>query len=246
MQKTTQIALRLLIVDDHPEIHEPLAAYLRRYGFEVSAAEDGEQMRAALHESRFDLIVLDVMLPGEDGLSLCRYVHEHLAIPVILLSALGETSDRIAGLEIGADDYLVKPFDPRGLVARIRRVIRRTRHADSPLSGAPRTRYRFASWVMDVEKRELSNVQDGTPLDIGDAEFRLLRVLLENPQTVLSRDRLLDLTCRLEANVFDRSIDSQISRLRRKLGDDARNPRLLRTVWGDGYILTADVVRSSA
>ncbi|MBW7902510.1 MAG: response regulator transcription factor [Rhodocyclaceae bacterium] len=233
---------RILVVDDHPEIYQPLATYLGRYGYQVTTAEDGKQMREALACDRFDLIVLDVMLPGEDGLSLCRFVREHLDIPVILLSALGEISDRVAGLEIGADDYLVKPFDPRELVARIKGVIKRTRRTAFP-APRPGICYRFADWLVNIEKREVRNQLDGQPLELGNAEFRLLQALLENPNTVLNRERLLDLTSRQENSVFDRSIDSQISRLRRKLGDDARTPRLLRTVWGDGYMLTVDVVR---
>ncbi len=236
----------ILVVDDHPDIHEPLASYLGRYGFAVVVAENGKQMRALLGERTVDLIVLDIMLPGEDGLSLCRFVREHLGIPVILLSALGEPSDRIAGLEIGADDYVVKPFDPRELVARIKGVLRRTRPPVAAESLIARTCYRFASWVMDIDKREVRSQHDGRPLELGNAEFRLLQALVENPHTVLNRERLLDLTSRQDSSVFDRSIDSQISRLRRKLGDDARNPQLLRTVWGDGYIFTGDVQRSPA
>lgn len=236
---------KILVVDDHADIYEPLAIYLGRYGFAVATAEDGRQMRAALADQHFDLIVLDVMLPDEDGLSLCRFVREHLGIPVILLSALGESSDRIAGLEIGADDYVVKPFDPRELVARIKVVMRRSRTAESAVAHWARTCYRFAHWVMDVDKREVRNQHSGQVLELSSAEFRLLQALLEHPNTVLNRERLLDLTSRQDSSVFDRSVDSQISRLRRKLGDDARNPRLLRTVWGDGYILTSDVLRAA-
>jgi two-component system OmpR family response regulator len=235
---------RILVVDDHAEIREPLATFLHRYGFQVVMAQDGKEMRAILAESQFDLIILDVMLPGEDGLSLCRFVCEHLGTPVILLSALGESGDRIAGLEIGADDYVNKPFDPRELVARIKSVIRRTRPS-APSSLPHRPRYRFANWLMDPGKIELRDQQKGELVELGDAEFRLLHVLVENPRTILSRERLLDLTSQQDASVFDRSIDSLISRLRRKLGDDARNPQLLRTVWGNGYIFTADVTLSS-
>lgn len=231
---------RILVVDDHAEIREPLASFLLRYGFEVATAKDGKQMRAILSERQFDLIILDVMMPGEDGLSLCRFVCEHLGTPVILLSALGESGDRIAGLEIGADDYVTKPFDPRELVARIKSVIRRS-HASTQAGSQRSPRYRFANWLMDPGKIELRDQKNGALIELGDAEFRLLQVLVENSKTILSRERLLDLTSQQESNVFDRSIDSLISRLRRKLGDDARNPQLLRTVWGNGYIFTADV-----
>lgn len=236
---------RILIVDDHAEMHEPLAAYLGRYGFLVTTVKNGQQMRTALLDEQFDLILLDVVLPGEDGLALCRFVREHVGIPVILLSALGEASDRIAGLEVGADDYLVKPFDPRELVARIKNVIRRTQPMLFFPTTVARTCYKFSNWVMDIEKREVRHQQGGQPLDLSNTEFRLLQVLLENPNTVLNRERLLQLTCRQDSEVFDRSIDSQISRLRRKFSDDAKNPRLLRTIWGNGYILTTDVSRST-
>ena len=201
-------------------------------------------MSAILFNRHFDLIVLDMALPDADGLSLCRFVCETYAIPLILLSALTETSDRVTGLEMGADDYLVKPFDPRELVARIRSVLRRSSRFPVFTHRQAPDCYCFANWLMDIGKREIQNQQNGQTLEFGDAEFRLLRVLLENPNTILSRNRLLDLTNQPQNDVFDRSIDTLISRVRRKLGDDAKHPRLLRTVWGKGYILTADVSRS--
>ena len=242
----------ILIVDDHQDIREPLSTYLRRFDFDVEAVADGKAMRQRLDERRFSLIVLDIMLPGENGLSLCRHVCEHRGIPVILLTAVTEQADRVAGLEIGADDYVVKPFDPRELVARIRGVLRRTQPkavpaADGakPQDGAaparPGKRFCFDGWVFDTERRELHN-PEGDEVPLSTAEFHLLSVLVEHPNRVLSRSRLLDLTNRADAAVFDRSIDSQVSRLRKKLEPDPRRPSLLKTARGDGYLLATKVV----
>jgi two-component system OmpR family response regulator len=228
----------LLVVDDHEDIRKPLAEFLLRYGFQVTAVADGTAMRESLSRQTFDLILLDVMLPGEDGLSLCRYVHEHLGTPVILLTAMDDPVDRVAGLEIGADDYVVKPFDPRELVARIRTIFRRMRLFRTSPAGQPR--YEFSGWTLETARRTLHRA-DGEYVELSSTEFRLLRALLDHANTVLSREKLLDLINRGEAQVFDRSIDSQVSRLRKKLGDDSRNPALLRTAWGDGYLLSADV-----
>lgn len=239
---------RILIVDDHQDIREPLATYLRRYGFDVTTAVDGVEMRALLAQAHYELIVLDVMLPGEDGFSLCRYVAERIATPVILLTAMDEQADRIAGLEIGADDYVVKPFDPRELVARIKSVLRRTTgpRAPEPVPvpapiGVEGGRYGFEGWVFDTRRRELRDPA-GLPVLLSTAEFHLLRVLVTHPNVVLSRNRLLDLTSRVEeASVFDRSIDSQVSRLRKKLELDPRKPSLIKTARGDGYLFAGRV-----
>jgi len=242
-------AHNILIVDDHQDIRDPLATYLQRFDFDVASVGDGRGMRALLAERRFDLILLDVMLPDENGLSLCRYVVEHLHIPVILLSAISEQADRVAGLEVGADDYVVKPFDPRELVARIRSVLRRAqRHRVCPAPAEPAARllasekrFLFDGWVFEPRRRELRNPQ-GEAVALSTAEFQLLAVLLENPNRVLSRDQLLDLTLRAEHVMFDRSIDSQVSRLRKKLEADPRRPALLKTVRGGGYMLAAQVL----
>jgi len=233
---------RVLVVDDHEDIRLPLAAYLRKYGLEVTTADNGLQMRALLEREHFDLILLDVMLPGEDGLSLCRYVHEHLSTPVILLTAMADPADRVAGLELGADDYVVKPFDPRELVARIRGIFRRTKISQRQQTDAAREkqRYVFGNWELDLTRRELRSA-DARVVSLSATEFRLLRALVENANMVLSREKLLDLMNHGDAPVFDRSIDSQVSRLRKKLEDDARHPRLLRTAWGDGYLLSTNV-----
>ncbi len=237
----------LLLVDDHADIREPLSTFLRRYDFEVEAVAAGAAMRQCLQARVFDLIVLDVMLPGEGGLSLCRYVSEHVGTPVILLTAMADQVDRIAGLEIGADDYVVKPFDPRELVARIRSVLRRTqgRGGDEgpallAMSQEREYRFSFAGWSLDTRTRELRD-PDARSIALSTSEFHLLRTLLENAGRVLTRSQLLDHTQRTDTVNFDRSIDSQISRLRKKLEPDSRRPHLLKTVRGDGYMLAAKV-----
>ncbi len=229
----------LLVVDDHRSIRDPLAAYLRRQGFEVTTACDGVDTRARLQEQRFDLVVLDRMLPGEDGLSLCRHIGEAFSTPVIMLTAKAEHADRIAGLDQGADDYVTKPFSVDELVARIRSVLRR---AGAPVAAArngSNGQLHFAGWSLDLLHRHLRDPQ-GVQVALSTMEFRLLCVFLERPNQVLSRDDLLDLSRRDNVS-FDRSIDSQISRLRRKLEDDPRHPTLLKTIWGDGYLLAATV-----
>ena len=232
----------ILIVDDHANIREPLATYMRRFDFDVETVADGQAMRQRLDERPFNLIVLDIMLPGEDGLALCRYVCEHVGTPVILLTAMSEQADRIAGLEVGADDYVVKPFDPRELVARIRSVLRRDRRLQAAAAQRQdaEPRYYFNGWVLDAETRELRNERD-QEVPMSTAEFHLLRAFVENPNRVLSRAQLLDLTGRSDMAPFDRSIDTQVSRLRRKLEADPRQPRLLKTVRGDGYLLAAKI-----
>lgn len=238
----------ILIVDDHSDIRDPLATYLRRFDFDVESVADGRAMRQRLEQRSFSLIVLDVMLPGENGLSLCRHVSEHIGTPVVLLTAVTEQADKIAGLEVGADDYVVKPFDPRELVARIRSVLRRAQQA-MPASEqddwhSDRTCFVFNGWTLDTKARELRNPQNEL-VALSTAEFHLLRTLLENPYRVLSRSQLLDLTQRTQAEVFDRTIDSQISRLRKKLESDPRRPDLLKTARGDGYLLAATVTTTT-
>lgn len=240
----------ILIVDDHQSIRDPLATFMRRYDFDVDTAGDGIAMRQLLKDHRYDLIILDVMLPGEDGLSLCGFVAEHIGTPVILLTAMTDQADRVAGLEIGADDYVLKPFDPRELVARVRSVLRRgaRRRADDAAQSPPaqealaEKRYTFEGWSFDLTTRELQD-PGLSPVPLTTAEFHLLRALLENPNRVLSRQQLMDLTQREGAAFFDRSIDTQISRLRKKLESDTRQPRMLKTVRGDGYLLAARNIR---
>lgn len=237
------VSPQILLVDDEAALREPLAEYLIRQGFAVTQAASASQARSHLRTTIPDLVLLDIMMPGEDGLSLCRHLSETRSIPTILLTAKGEPTDRIVGLEIGADDYVVKPFDPRELVARIRSVLRRasresTRPADNVL-------LEFDGWQLEPLKRRLIN-PEGAVVAISSAEFRLLMALLEHPRQVLDRDRLLDMVQGREAHLFDRAVDNQISRLRRKIEADNRNPQLIQTVWGGGYMLAADVRRIPA
>lgn len=229
---------QVLVVDDHADIREPLVTYLARCGLRAVGAADGKAMRTQLALQHFDLIVLDIMMPGEDGLSLCRHVAATSGTPVILLTARTGLAERVRGLEVGADDYLVKPFDPPELVARIRAVLRRqARAAGAATRGA---RLLFDRWMFQPARRELSDAT-GRPVPLSEAECQLLSVLVANANQVLSRDTLLELTQRSDQSVFDRSIDTQISRLRRKLERDARRPELIKTVWGNGYLFAAEV-----
>jgi two-component system OmpR family response regulator len=232
----------LLLVDDHRDIRESLTAYLRQQGYRISTAESAAAARKVLTASAIDLVVLDIMMPGEDGLTLCRSLRATTHVPIILLTAMTEDTDRVVGLEMGADDYVTKPFNPRELLARIKAVLRHT-HALPPLRQplASET-LRFDRWTLDVRRRELIG-EDGVAVALSTAEFVLLSALLAHPQMVLSRDQLLDLTRGRDAEVFDRSIDNQISRLRKKIEADPKRPRLIKTYWGGGYSFTAEVVR---
>jgi two-component system OmpR family response regulator len=230
----------ILVVDDEREIRDPLAKYLTKNGLRASMAANAAEARKELHTSAIDLVVLDIMMPGEDGLSLCRHLREAADVPVILLTAMAEDTDRVVGLEIGADDYVTKPFNPRELLARIRAVLRRAGAVPRPRDGMETKRLRFVDWVLDMDRRELTGA-DGVAVPLSTAEFRLLSVFLQRPHIVLSREQLLDLTSGRAAQVFDRSIDNQVSRLRRKIEVDPRNPALVKTVWGGGYVFAADV-----
>jgi len=233
---------RLLVVDDEAALREPLAEYLSRQGFIVTQAASAAQARSVLRDDTPDLVLLDIMMPGEDGLSLCRHLVEARAIPTIFLTARGEATDRIVGLEIGADDYVVKPFEPRELVARIRSVLRRAGRGAQP---ADNEMFEFEGWRLDPLKRRLTD-PEGAVVAISSVEFRLLLAFVEHPRQVLDRDRLLDMVQGREAHLFDRAVDNQVSRLRRKIEADSRNPQLIQTVWGGGYMLAADVRRVTA
>lgn len=230
----------ILVVDDDPGIRGLLGEYLERHGFRVSLANDGVQMRRALDASRPNLIVLDLMLPGEDGLALCRDLRSRSGIPIIMLTARADEVDRIVGLEMGADDYLAKPFSPREMLARIKSVLRRVRTLP-PARGASH-RVRFAGWTLDLAARQLV-APDEVIVSLSGAEFRLLSVFVEHPNRVLDRNQLMDLTIGRAASPFDRSIDVQVSRLRTRLRDDGREPRLVKTVRNEGYVLAAAVER---
>ncbi|WP_375291487.1 response regulator [Qipengyuania sp.] len=232
----------LLLVDDEATLREPLAEYLTRQGFVVREAESAAAARSELTNWSPDLVLLDIMMPGEDGLSLCRHLVEAKHLPVILLTAKDEAMDRIVGLEIGADDYVPKPFEPRELVARIRSVLRRaSREATTPGDDDAFV-YSFEGWELDPLKRRLTD-PEGALIAISTAEFRLLKALVDHPRQVLDRDRLLDMVQGREAHLFDRAVDNQVSRLRRKIEVDSRNPELIQTVRGGGYRLAADVAR---
>jgi two-component system OmpR family response regulator len=240
MLRTATVAndqAHILVIDDDRAIRKPLAEYLRRHGFRTSTAADGREMDRLLATARVDVIVLDIMMPGEDGLSICKRLQETFQTPIILLTALGESADRIVGLELGADDYVTKPFDPRELVARVKSVLRRSEML-------PRRRrqskglVRFDRWRFDFSRREIV-ANDDVVVRLSSGEHLLLVSLIEHAGVTLTRDQLLDLTKGREAQLFDRSIDNQISRLRRKLEIDPRNPRIILTQWGGGYVFAA-------
>ena len=229
----------VLVVDDSADIREPLAKYLARKGLRVSTANGGQEMRRVLKTSAVDLVVLDIMMPGEDGLSLCRSLRETTETPVILLTAMAEDTDRVVGLEIGADDYVTKPFNPRELLARIRAVLRRSQSLPKAAGPADAVRIRFDRWMLDTARRELLG-EDGVAVPLSTAEFRLLAVFLRRPGMVLSREQLLDLTAGRSLEPFERSIDNQVSRLRKKIEADPRSPVIIKTVWGGGYVFAAE------
>lgn len=229
----------ILVVDDDIEIRELLAHFLREHGFQVSLAEDGEALFGELLSCPPDLVVLDLMLPGEDGLTLCRRLTAEHALPIIMLTAVAEDADRIVGLEMGADDYLTKPFNPRELLARIRAVLRRAGQVGTPGGGQ---RVNFEGWELDLGRRELKRA-DGALVPLSAGEFRLLQVLADHPQQVLSRDFLLERTHGRESGPYDRSVDIQLSRLRRKLEINPKEPAIIKTVRGGGYMFSLPVVR---
>ncbi|MDD5056435.1 MAG: response regulator [Sideroxydans sp.] len=240
---TSTTAPRILIVDDDADIRSLLADYLGEQGWHISTAQDGAAMQQMLDTTPIDLIVLDLTLPGSDGLTLCRDLRAHSAIPVIMLTARSAPLDRILGLEMGADDYLCKPFEPRELLVRIRNVLRRS---SAPMNDASSSSalWHFADWTLDETTRQVQNSQ-GLVVMLSGGEYRLLKALLERPNRALNRDQLLGLTQGRETDPLDRSIDLHISRLRQKLGDDARQPKLIKTLRNEGYLLAANVKRGA-
>lgn len=236
-----EVTSHILVVDDHREIRDLLARFLCKHGMRASVAADAEEARKVLKNSAIDLIVLDIMMPGEDGLSLARKLGEGKEIPFILLTALVEETDRIIGLEIGADDYVTKPFNPRELVARIKAVLRRTHSIPPSREPEPDRSVRFGRWVFNAGRREIKCCDKDIITSLSHSECLLLSVFLDRPNIVLNRDQLLDLTKGRMANLFDRSIDNQVSRLRRKIEDDPKKPLLIQTVWGGGYKFAGNV-----
>ena len=230
----------ILVVDDDAEIRSLLREYLQKQGYRVTVVADGKAMQAALATARPDLVVLDLMLPGEDGLSLCRALRARSSLPVIMLTARGEETDRIVGLEMGADDYLAKPFSPRELLARIRSVLRRTRSLPDNLAPETVSAFRFGGWTLDAATRNLT-APDGVVIPLSGTEYRLLRVFLAHPNRVLTRDQLIELMSSRDSGAFDRAIDVQVSRLRHRLREDAREPAMIKTVRSQGYVLAAHV-----
>ncbi|MGN8159099.1 response regulator [Salinisphaera sp. RV14] len=230
----------ILVVDDHRDIRDSLSRYLVGHGYRVSAAADAGAARRQIRDAALDLVILDIMMPGEDGLSLCRWLRETTAIPVILLTAVAEETDRVIGLEMGADDYVTKPFSPRELLARVRAVLRRAASLPAQRDVVDDQIVRFDRWVFHVARQELED-ETGLSVALSTGEFRLLLAFVRRPNRVLSREQLLDLTQGREAEVFDRSVDNQVSRLRRKIERDSTRPQLIKTVWGGGYRFTATV-----
>jgi two-component system OmpR family response regulator len=236
MDATPHIA----VVDDHKDIRELVGRYLVDHGYRVSAVESAAAFRRVLERSAPDLVVLDIMMPGEDGLKLCQHLRATTQLPIIFLTAVAEDTDRIIGLEMGADDYLTKPFNPRELLARIKAVLRRAQSLPAQRGIIRGEKVRFENKVLDVSRREVVG-GDGVAIPLSTVEFRLLCVFLDHPGMVLTRDQLLDLTAGRASDAWDRSIDNQVSRLRRKIEADPKNPVLIKTHWGGGYCFTGKV-----
>ncbi|QTS86263.1 response regulator transcription factor [Ectopseudomonas khazarica] len=240
--EATPRTTRVLLVDDNEELRELLGGYLTRFNIASEAVGNGAAMRLALAGGHFDAVILDLMLPGEDGLSLCRELRAASDIPILMLTARCEPADRIIGLELGADDYMAKPFEPRELVARIQSILRRVRDGRDTPRDEPPSQLRFADWTLHSVLRQLQ-APSGLVVPLSNAEFRLLWAFLERPRRVLSREQLLDAARGRAIEAFDRSIDLLVSRLRQKLGDDSRNPNLIKTVRGEGYLLDVAEIR---
>ena len=230
----------VFVVDDDREIRSLLTEYLQKNGYRVTPLADGRAMWAALQHAQPDLIVLDLMLPGDDGLTLCRDLRARSSIPIVMLTARGEETDRIVGLEMGADDYVAKPFSPRELLARIKSVLRRTRALPENLKPDEAEKLRFADWTLDTQARHLV-ASDGVVVALSGTEYKLLRIFLAHPNRVLNRDQLIDLMLSRDATPFDRSIDVQVSRLRQRLGGGGRESAIIKTVRGEGYVLSVAV-----
>ncbi|TPG61328.1 response regulator [Roseomonas nepalensis] len=238
-----ETAPHILVVDDDREIRDLLARFLEKQGFRVTTAREAREARKVWPLGRYHIVVLDLMMPGESGLDFARWLRGQSDVPIVMLTAMGEETDRIVGLELGADDYVAKPFNPRELLARIRAVMRRA-HGEGARRDPLPSAIRFGGWVLEPQRRRLLN-PDGAEVPLTGGEYELLTVLVERPNRVLTRDMLMDLLRGRQAGPFDRAIDVAVSRLRRKLEDDGRNPSLIKTVRGGGYVLAADVERAA-
>ena len=237
----TETSPHILVVDDAREIREPLVKYLQKNGYRAIGADNAAAARKCLRTHTFDLIVLDIMMPGEDGLSFCRSLREANDVPVLFATAKAETVDRVVGIELGADDYVVKPYEPRELLARIGAILRRVNALPPSREKVPAVRVRFGRWVFDSVRRELFD-EAGVGTALSSGEYRLLCALIARPNLTLTRDQLLDLTKGRDAVAFDRSVDNAVMRLRRKIEDDPRDPKIIKTVWGGGYVFAAEPV----
>lgn len=238
---TPPTAPHLLVIDDDPDVRELVAEYLGQNGMRVSAGRSGQEMLAVFDQEAIDLVLLDLKLPGEDGMQLARLLRERAAVPIVLLTGRSEEADRVMGLELGADDYVTKPFSPRELLARVRAVLRRYQaQATLPERDNTRRAYRFSGWALNLRTRRLLS-PTGELVKLSNSEFSLLTALCRAPRRVLSRDQLLSLSRLHEAEVYDRTVDVQIRRLRLKIEVDSANPRLILTERGAGYLLASDV-----
>jgi DNA-binding response OmpR family regulator len=232
-----QATPKILVVDDDPGLCDLLQRYLSEQGFEVSVAADGEEMDERLKAQPVDLLILDLMLPGEDGLAIARRLRSESGLPIIILSARGDEVDRIVGLEVGADDYLPKPFNPRELLARIRAVLRRQVDNETPEDASEGHQvFQFGDFTLDLASHQLTNTEGNVPLT--SSEFSLLEIFVQHPNWVLSRDKLVDLLKGYDRSPYDRSIDIRVTRLRRKIEQDPSDPRFILTIWGEGYLFS--------
>lgn len=233
----------ILVVDDHKDIREPLAEYLSKNGFRVSMAANGGELNAIIKGAGIDLIVLDILMPGEGGLEICRRIRETKDIPIILLTAIAEETDKIVGLEMGADDYVTKPFNPRELLARIKGILRRVNSIPKQFSSMDSGIILFGDWQLNVAQQNICKKGDQHEIPLSTVEFKLLLTFLSHPRIVLSREQLLDMVSNRSCDVYDRSIDNQVSRLRKKIDPDTKNSKIIKTVWGGGYMLTTEVIK---
>ena len=231
----------ILIVDDNPEIREIINVLLGGEGFEVSEAENGSQALTLIEQQDFDLIILDIMMPGDDGFSLCQQIRRKSQVPIIMLTAASDEADRVIGLELGADDYIAKPFSPRELMARIKALLRRAEFRQPEKEVVSGRKLKFAGWTLDSRTQLLTH-EDGSSIDLTGSDFILLHLFLQHPGQILDRDAISDATRGRESLPMERGIDVQISRLRQKLGDNGKGPRIIKTIRGSGYMLIADVV----